>query len=125
MAGRVLVVDDSKHTRDILKFLLESRQFTVVVAENGDEALERLGEGTPDLIILDAVMPGRSGYEVCAKIKGSETTRSIPVLMLTAQSESAGDTVKRWKPELRPDRVMAKPFKVQELLESIGSFLAA
>ena len=124
MARSILVVDDAENTRGILTFILKSKGFEVALATNGEEALEKFRARTPDLVVLDAMMPKVSGYEVCSVIKADERTRKIPVIMLTAQSEQAGETVSRWKDELRPDEVMGKPFKVQELLARIEQLLA-
>jgi CheY-like chemotaxis protein len=123
MGRNILVVDDTEHTRSIVLFILNQKGFTVTLATNGEEALEKLKTLRPDLIVLDAMMPKVSGYEVCAHVKGNEATRAIPVIMLTAQSQQAGETVTRWRPDLRPDLVMAKPFKVQELLARVEEVL--
>ena len=123
MARSILVVDDAENTRGILSFLLKNKGYSVTVATDGQEALDHLNGGTPDLVVLDAMMPRVSGYEVCAKIKGDEKTRKVPVIMLTAQQDTAGDTVQRWAPELRPDLVMGKPFKIQDLLARIETLL--
>ncbi len=123
MARTILVVDDAENTRGILSFLLKNKGYAVTVATDGQEALDRLESQTPDLVVLDAMMPRVSGYEVCAKIKGDEKTRKVPVIMLTAQQDTAGDTVQRWAPELRPDLVMGKPFRIQDLLVRIETLL--
>jgi two-component system alkaline phosphatase synthesis response regulator PhoP len=125
MARHILVVDDTENTRSILTFILQSKGFEVAIAMNGEEALEKFRARPPDLMVLDAMMPKMSGYEVCAAIKGDERFGRIPIVMLTAQAEQAGETVQRWKRDLRPDEVMAKPFKVQELVARIEQLLAA
>lgn len=125
MARSILVVDDTENTRSILTFILQGKGYEVTLAANGEEAIEKLRARTPDLIVLDAMMPKVSGYEVCAVVKGDERLSRIPVIMLTAQSEQAGETVTRWKKDLRPDEVMGKPFKVQELVARIEQLLPA
>jgi DNA-binding response OmpR family regulator len=123
MAQSILVVDDAENTRGILTFLLKNKGYAVNSATNGEEALRQILNSPPDLLVLDAMMPMLSGYEVCARVKGEERTRAIPVILLTAQSREAGETVQRWKPELRPNEVIAKPFKIQELLARIEVLL--
>ncbi len=125
MARSILIVDDAENTRGILTFILRNKGFEVALAADGEEALEKFRARTPDLVVLDAMMPKVSGYEVCSVIKADERTRRIPIILLTAQAEQAGETVQRWKRELRPDEVMGKPFKVQELLARIEQLLAA
>ena len=77
------MVDDESESRDISKTLLESEGYAVVTAASGNEALEKAGSQDPDLILLDAVMPGLSGFEVCKALKTQKKTRSIHVVMFT------------------------------------------
>jgi DNA-binding response OmpR family regulator len=123
MAHSILVVDDAENTRGILTYLLKNKGYSVRAATNGEDALRLIESAAPDLVVLDAMMPRLSGYEVCARVKAEERTRAIPVILLTAQPHEAGETVTRWKPELRPNEVMAKPFKIQELLARIEGLL--
>lgn len=125
MARSILVVDDTENTRSILTFILQGKGFEVAIAVNGEEALEKFRAKPPDLMVLDAMMPKVSGYEVCTALKGDERYSRVPIIMLTAQSEQAGATVQRWKEGLRPDEVMGKPFKVQELVARIEQLLGA
>lgn len=83
MTVKVLVVDDESESRDISKTMLESEGYLVVTAASGKEALEKAGSEGPDLILLDAVMPGVSGFEVCRTLKTQKKTRFIHVVMFT------------------------------------------
>ena len=82
--ARVLIVDDERHNRDLIEVMLAAEGFQLVQAASGEEALAAIARQRPDLILLDVMMPGMSGYEVAAKIKASATTKSIPIIMVTA-----------------------------------------
>ena len=121
----ILVVDDSKNARSAVAFILKSKGYEVVEAGDGEEALERFRERRPDLVLADALMPRKNGYELCAALKELVSTRDIPVILLTGQADTAGGTVKRWNPELRPNEIISKPFKIQELVDRIAAHLPA
>jgi signal transduction histidine kinase len=80
----VLIVDDERHNRDLLEVMLKPEGFLLLKAASGEEALLMVAQQPPDIILLDVMMPGMDGYEVASKIKSNPTTRSIPVVMLTA-----------------------------------------
>jgi len=86
---RVLVVDDEPHIRKILQFLLTQEGFEVVLAEHGEAALERVAEATPDLILLDVMMPRMDGFSVLQHLRENVRTSWVPVIMLTAKGESS------------------------------------
>jgi len=86
--AKILIVDDEKTYIDILVGLLE-KDYEVIIAKNGEKALKRVRiHPPPDLILLDAMMPGLSGYEVCKRLKGNEETKNIPVIFITAITEA-------------------------------------
>ncbi len=87
MSARILVVDDIEANRRLLQAKLEAQYFTVIQAENGLQALEKAVSEKPDIILLDVMMPGMDGYEVCERLKASESTSQIPVVMVTALSD--------------------------------------
>ena len=124
MSSMILVVDDSKNARSAVAFVLKSKGYEVVEAADGDEALDRFRERKPDLVLADALMPRRNGYELCAALKGLVATRNIPVILLTGQADEADGTVKRWNPELRPNEIISKPFKIADLVARIEANLA-
>jgi signal transduction histidine kinase/DNA-binding response OmpR family regulator len=80
----VLIVDDERHNRELLEIMLKPEGFVLLSAANGEEALALIARQPPDLILLDVMMPGMSGYDVAAKIKSDPATKNIPVIMLTA-----------------------------------------
>jgi PAS domain S-box-containing protein len=82
--GRILIVDDERQNRQLLEVMLAAEGFAPSTAASGEEALAVIRQHPPDLILLDIMMPGMSGYEVASKIKGNAATRNIPVIMITA-----------------------------------------
>ncbi|MGH7537030.1 MAG: ATP-binding response regulator, partial [Gemmatimonadales bacterium] len=87
VTGRVLVVDDQDANRLLLRDLLEAQGHDVIEAVDGAEALQRVAEGAPDVVLLDVGMPGMDGFEVCRRLKAEQTTASIPVLLVTALNQ--------------------------------------
>jgi two-component system, cell cycle response regulator len=89
MSARVLVVDDVLPNVKLLAAKLTREYFDVITAFNGPEALERIKKEAPDIILLDVMMPGMDGFEVCARIRADPTTMHIPIVMITALSDAA------------------------------------
>jgi signal transduction histidine kinase len=87
----ILLVDDTRATIEILAETLAD-EYDIAVATNGEDALEIAAASIPDLILLDVVMPGLDGYEVCRRLKGNENTRDIPVIFVTTRAETADET---------------------------------
>jgi CheY-like chemotaxis protein len=112
----IMIVDDEVINIEILLEALESN-YDIIVAINGEEALELIQSEKPDLILLDIMMPGIDGYEVCRRIKSNDKTRDIPVVFLSAkQAENA----KQKGLELGADDYITKPFDpfvVQSIVE--------
>ena len=84
---RVLVIDDTPHNIRLLEAVLVPRGYAVIPATSGAEALAKVAEGSPDLILCDVVMPGMDGYEVCRRLRADPATRLLPVIMITASGE--------------------------------------
>ncbi len=116
----VLVVEDEPAQREVLAYNLEAEGFGVSRAENGDEALMLVEEFNPDVIILDWMLPGVSGIEVCRRLKTNAGTRGIPIIMLTARSEEA-DRVRGL--ETGADDYVIKPYSVIELMARVRTQL--
>jgi two-component system phosphate regulon response regulator PhoB len=117
---RVLVVEDEPAQREVLAYNLEAEGFKVAKAETGDEALLLVEEETPDLIVLDWMLPGVSGIEVCRRVKSKIETRGIPIIMLSARSEEV-DRVRGL--ETGADDYVIKPYSVVELMARVRSQL--
>lgn len=118
--GKILVVDDEYHIVELVKFNLESNGYTVVEASDGSEALSKAKEESPDLILLDIMLPIIDGTEVCKKLKSDISTESIPIIMLTAKSDEMDKIIGL---EIGADDYMTKPFSVRELLARIKAVL--
>lgn len=116
----VLVVDDEPHIIELVKIALEEDGFSVVGVSSGEEGLRTAGEIVPDLILLDVILPELDGYEVCKRLKSLESTRAIPVLLLT----SRGAEVDRQKGKASgADRYLTKPFSPLKLLSVVKESL--
>ena len=119
--ARILVVDDEQDTVTLLRRILEKEGFEVIEAHNGSEALSKLHESPVDLVILDVMMPGIDGYEVCRQIKSNPETSHIPVIFLSVRSSDI-DIIKGL--EYRAEDYITKPFNKQILLAKIKAILS-
>jgi two-component system, OmpR family, alkaline phosphatase synthesis response regulator PhoP len=116
----VLIVDDNAQNVELLQAFLEALPVTVVTATDGVEALERVAQHNPDLILLDIMMPRMSGFQVCRKLKADPKTRDIQILMVTALNE-LGDIEQA--SDCGTDDFVSKPVNKLELLTRIKSLL--
>jgi twitching motility two-component system response regulator PilH len=120
MSGTILIADDSQAVRDILQMSLETLGYKVVVAEDGERAMERIHESSPDLIIADVMMPKVNGFQICRRVKSDPRTRRTPVILLTARS---GQEDIFWGKDCGADDYITKPFKTQDLEQTIDRLL--
>ena len=120
MTARLLVVDDTPANIQTLAATLKPAGYQVMVATNGEQALEAMKRVVPDLILLDIMMPVMDGYEACARIKANAEWRDIPIIFLTAKTETA-DLVKGF--ELGAVDYVNKPFNAHELLARVHTHL--
>jgi len=116
---KILIVDDEKDIVEFIQYNLEQEGFKVITAYNGKEAIEKIKE-IPDLVVLDVMMPGLDGYEVCKKIRAKEKYKNIPILFLTAKS-SEQDEVHGL--DIGADDYIAKPVSIKKLIARIKSNL--
>ncbi|MBC7782914.1 MAG: response regulator [Burkholderiales bacterium] len=116
----VLIVDDNPQNVELLQAFLESLPIRIVTAFDGVEALQKVQEHNPDLILLDIMMPRMSGFQVCRKLKGDDKTRDIQILMVTALNE-LGDIEQA--AECGTDDFVSKPVNKFELLTRVKSLL--
>jgi adenylate cyclase len=115
----ILAVDDQPQNLRLLEAILTGRGYSVVPAHSGSEALDRLHGSAPDLVLLDIVMPGMDGYEVCRRIRADPKTAFLPVVMLTA----SGDHEKVHAIEAGADDFVTKPLNQGELLARVASLV--
>jgi two-component system alkaline phosphatase synthesis response regulator PhoP len=116
----ILVVEDEEDIRELLKYNLEKEGYQVLGAATGEEALRNVRDRLPDLILLDLMLPGIDGLEVCRRLKGEAQTRHLPIVMLTAKGEEA-DIVTGL--ELGADDYITKPFSPRVLLARLRAAL--
>ena len=116
----ILVVDDEQPIQELLRFNLEKEGYRVCVAKDGEEALKQVEDDQPDLLVLDLMLPGMDGLEVCRRLRSNPKFQQIPIIMLTAKGEEI-DTVLGL--ELGADDYMTKPFSPRELLARIKARL--
>lgn len=122
MPKRVLIADDEENIVTALEFLLQRRGYETRVAKNGDDALSEIERFAPDLVLLDVMMPRKSGYEVCQRMRGRTEWRHIKIIMLSAK----GREVEVSKGvSLGADLYITKPFSNTELVAKIDGLLAA
>ncbi len=120
MKETILIVEDEKDIVKMLDYSLKKEGFKIISARNGEDALELTGSKHPSLILLDLMLPGIDGLEVCKTLKGEKETASIPIIMLTAKSQEADKIVGL---ELGADDYMTKPFSPKELIARIKAVL--
>ncbi|GMA99096.1 response regulator transcription factor [Pelosinus sp. IPA-1] len=118
--SNVLIVDDEPTIAELIEFNLHKAGYQVLKADNGHTALQLVRSDKPDLIILDLMIPGIDGMEVCRKLKGQQHTASIPIIMLTAKNEEVDKIVGL---ELGADDYMTKPFSPRELVARVKAVL--
>ena len=116
MSGTILVVDDSPTELKIVAEQLQTSGYTVVTATRGEEALSMATAEHPALIILDVMMPGKSGYQVCRILKTNPATRTIKVLILTSRT---GESDRFWGMKQGADGYLTKPFNSEDLLHAV------
>jgi DNA-binding response OmpR family regulator len=117
----VLVADDDDDILELVSFRLERAGYNVITAHDGQQALAAAQEHQPDLAVLDVMMPGLNGYEVTQRLRSAETTRDIPVILLTARVQEA-DVNRGF--EAGADDYLRKPFSPQELRSRVQAIIA-
>ncbi len=115
----ILVIDDDQGVRSLLQEILEEN-YSVYQAEDGLSGIEKVKTYSPDLVLLDLKMPGKDGFQVCRELKQSSDTAQVPIIFLTASSETQ-NLVEAFR--LGADDFIEKPFQVQELTARIGAKL--
>ena len=117
---KILLVDDEASIRELVRFNLEKAGYRVQEAADGQEAVNAIRQAKPDLVLLDLMLPGLDGLDVCRLVKGNRETSSIPIIMLTAKTEEIDKVIGL---ELGADDYMTKPFSPRELTARIKAVL--
>jgi DNA-binding response OmpR family regulator len=121
VARKVLIVDDEPNIVESLEFLMRSGGFEVRSARNGDDALQVAAEFNPDVLLLDVMLPGRSGFEVCRQIRADPRLQEIRIVMLTARGRAAEQDAGL---ALGADAYVVKPFSTREVLRTVRELMA-
>ncbi len=116
----ILIADDEPDIVETIKFLVESEGYKCLVAFDGEQALRLAKEKSPDLMLLDVMMPKINGYKVCRLLKFDVKYKDIPILMITARSQEEDRLIGE---ETGADEYITKPFDVNEVLERIRAYL--
>jgi two-component system phosphate regulon response regulator PhoB len=120
MSARILIVEDEEPLTLLLRYNLEAEGYEVDAVARGDEAQTKLQESTPDLVVLDWMLPGLSGIELCRRLRARPETKSLPIIMLTARGE---ESEKVRGLATGADDYIVKPFSVPELLARVRALL--
>ena len=118
--AKILLVDDEASIRELIRFNLERAGYRVQEATDGNEAISAIRQTRPDLVVLDLMLPGLDGLDVCRLVKGNRETAAIPIIMLTAKTEEVDKVIGL---ELGADDYMTKPFSPRELVARIKAVL--
>jgi two-component system, OmpR family, response regulator VicR len=119
---KILCIEDEHEMIDLIRLILSRRGFEVLGANGGREGLDVIRKEHPDLILLDLMMPDMDGWEVYQRMKAEETTRNIPVIIVTAKAQSIDKVLGLHIAKV--DDYIAKPFSPQELLASVDNVLS-
>ena len=122
MTHRILIVDDEPNIVISLEFLMKKEGFEVAVAGNGDEALAKVASFNPDLLLLDVMMPKKSGFEVCEALRADPSRAALKIVMLTAKGR---DTEVAKGLALGADAYVTKPFSTKDLVLKVKEVLAS
>jgi two-component system alkaline phosphatase synthesis response regulator PhoP len=120
MREKILIVDDEKDILKMLDYNLKKEGFRTILASDGEEALDAAVKEHPDLVLLDLMLPGMDGLEVCKALKKESKTASIPIIMLTAKTQESDKVVGL---ELGADDYVTKPFSPRELIARVKAVL--
>lgn len=118
--AKILAVDDERHIARLVQVNLERQGHQVTVAYDGEEALQKVAQERPDLIVCDVMMPRKDGFQVLTELKADPATADIPVIMLTAKAQDA-DVFRGWSSGV--DCYLTKPFQPQELINFVQRVL--
>ncbi len=121
MSQKILVADDEPNIVISLEYLLKREGYSVLIARDGQEALESIAREQPDLVLLDVMMPKKTGFEVCQEVRASDALSSIKIIMLTAKGRDT-DVAKGLA--LGADAYITKPFSTRELVQKVAELLA-
>ena len=118
--AKILIADDSLAELQLLQQTLQSTGHTIVTVMDGDAAEAKAKSEKFDLIILDVIMPKKNGFQVCREIKTNDSTKNIPVIMVTSKDQESD---KFWGMKQGADEYLTKPFKPEDLLKTVKKYI--
>jgi DNA-binding response OmpR family regulator len=118
MGKKILIVDDSPTARELIAGTLQGKGYHTMMAENGEEALHKAASEHPDLILLDVVMPGQNGFQVCRQLKTEDATKDIKIILVTSKDQKSD---RFWGLKQGADDYLIKPFEKNKLLECVAA----
>ena len=121
MSKKILVVEDDPAAIRFISYALEIEGYEVLTASNGLEGLKKVQEEEPDLLVLDVMLPGLDGFQVCRRLRAEPQTAHLPILMLSAKAQEVDKTTGL---KVGADEYLAKPVDPLELVSQVGSLLA-
>lgn len=119
--AKILVVDDSPSQLRMTSAALEGQNFNIITAVDGEDALQRVSADSPDLVVLDVVMPKIDGFQVCRKMKSSASMQHIPVIILSSKNQKVDEF---WGKKQGADMYLTKPFDNEQLLAAVKKHLS-
>ena len=122
MKKKILIIDDAVDLIELTKRLLTTRGYEVVALSDGEFALETIKKESPDLVIIDMLMPGKDGSEICHEIKSNSTIKQMPVIISTGQIID-DDITRTQEGFFKADDYLSKPFELEELLGKIKNLV--
>ncbi|HKX33412.1 MAG TPA: response regulator [Blastocatellia bacterium] len=117
MARTILVIEDSPTQMELVRTALLSGGYRVITAATGDEGLKKARKERPELVLLDVILPGKNGFQICRDLKSSPETKDLPVILLTIRDHASD---RFWGMKQGADAYVTKPWKDEELLEAIA-----
>ncbi len=116
----ILLVDDSPTELRMMQLALQGKGFTLVTASDGEEALLKVVQEKPDLVLLDIILPKKNGFQVCRQLKTAPDTKNIRIIMVTSKSQDAD---RFWGLKQGADEYITKPFTAENLVDSVNRFV--
>ena len=121
MGGHVLLIEDEPNIIEAIRFILSRDGWTVNIHSDGSTAVEEVNRRSPDLVILDVMLPNRSGFDILSDLRSAPDTKNLPVLMLTARGQKKDQEMAE---RIGASRYMTKPFSNSEVLDSVRELAA-
>lgn len=120
MSSRVLLVEDNLTEQQVLTWILNKMGLNVITANDGIEALQKIENYAPQLVILDIVLPRMNGYEVCRRLRSDPRTQNLPIVMCSAKKQEFD---RYWGIKQGADAYLTKPYKTQEVVDTVNNLL--